>query len=277
MSKELAKTATATLDKWTNPQALVAQWKKQHFPKNATENDIAFCTQVALDYRLDPNLKHIHFIARKAKDEKGVWSEKIEPMIGRGGYRAIALRNDPQYSVQTHSEVQQVPTLENGQWVMKNDLVAICKVYKSGCTQPFVVRAIFKEFVQKTKDGKTTSFWEKMPNAMLEKVAESQALRAAFNVSGILGVEESGVGYERKDGSVVIDTETLEASIDVEAENTMLATQEQAALAQFGLSSEYKQGWIKVVGNTHPYTEQLKALGYQYYGSKKIWAKQLVA
>ena len=276
MSKELA-TKTNTSATWlTNDE--IAFVKKQFFPLQAKPEDVMFCLEVAKQYNLNPILRQIFFVPRKFKDENGAWHEKVEPLVGRDGFLAIAHKMGNFGGIETTSALKEVPCQTNGKWGMKQDLVGICKVFKKGCDKPFVVEVAYSEYVQKTRNGEPTAFWASKPDTMIKKVAESQALRKAFNISGLMSLEEVGVGTQNdSDSGVVIDTETIEAQTDVEAENTMLATQEQAALAQFGLSSEYKQGWIKVVGNTHPYTEQLKALGYQYYGSKKIWAKQLVA
>ena len=254
----------------------IAFVKKQFFPLQAKPDDIMFCLEVAKSYNLNPILRQIFFVPRKFKDDKGVWHEKVEPLVGRDGFLAIAHKMGNFGGIETTSVLKEVPCQTNGKWGMKQDLVGICKVFKKGCEKPFVVEVAYSEYVQRKANGEPTQFWASKPDTMIKKVAESQALRKAFNISGLMSLEEAGVGTQTQDG-VVIDTETIEAQTDVDAENMLLVTQEQKALAQFGLSSEYKQGFIKVVGNTHNFAEQLKALGYQWHAQKAIWWKQLVA
>lgn len=256
----------------------IAFVKKQFFPLQAKPEDIVFCLEVAKSYNLNPILRQIFFVPRKFKDDKGAWHEKVEPLVGRDGFLAIAHKMGNFGGIETQSVLKEVPYQANGKWGMKQDLVGICKVFKKGCDKPFVVEVAYSEYVQRKTSGEPTQFWATKPDTMIKKVAESQALRKAFNISGLMSLEEVGVGTQQEGGSdVVIDTETIEAQTDVEAENTLLAIKEQEALAQFGLSSEYKKGFIKVVGNTHNLSEQLKSLGYQWHAQKAIWWKQLVA
>ena len=58
--------------------------------------------------------------------------------------------------------------------------IAIATVYRKGWSHPVVQKVAYKEYVQKTKEGKTNKFWAEKPRTMLEKVAISQAFRKAF-------------------------------------------------------------------------------------------------
>ena len=187
---------------------------------------------------------------------------------------AIAHRTGAFGGIETISTIKEVPIRENGQWKMKKDLVGICKVWRTDSEMPFIVEVAYGEYVQTKKDGEPTKFWSSKPDTMIKKVAESQALRKAFNISGLYSPEEVGVGIDDR-GNVTIDVETVDASIDVEAENQKLVEQEMAALNQLGLTCEFKDGYVKVVGKTYGKTEQLKTLGYSYSSNKQIWVKKL--
>lgn len=260
-------------ERWLNEQEIEFV-KKQFFPPNTKDNmEVQYCLEVAKQFNLNPITKQIYFVPRKAQDDNGVWHEKIEPLVGRDGFLAIAHRTGAFGGIETISTIKEVPIRENGQWKMKKDLVGICKVWRTDSEMPFIVEVAYGEYVQTKKDGEPTKFWSK-PDTMIKKVAESQALRKAFNISGLYSPEEVGVGIDDR-GNVTIDVETVDASIDVEAENQKLVEQEMAALNQLGLTCEFKDGYVKVVGKTYGKTEQLKTLGYSYSSNKQIWVKKL--
>ena len=277
MSNNTLVQTSPTQNTWLTSEE-IAFVKKQFFPLQAKAEDIVFCLEVAKSYNLNPILRQIFFVPRKFKDDKGVWHEKVEPLVGRDGFLAIAHKMGNFGGIETSSILKEVPCQLNGKWGMKQDLVGVCKVFKKGCDKPFVVEVAYSEYVQRKANGEPTQFWASKPDTMIKKVAESQALRKAFNISGLMSLEEVGVGTQENGNSdIVIDTETAESAVIVEAENTLIAIKEQKALAQLGLSSECKQGFIKVVGNTYKFSEQLKALGYQWHKQKAIWWKQLSA
>ncbi|KAA0257540.1 phage recombination protein Bet [Deferribacter autotrophicus] len=180
--------------------------KKQFFPSNTSKEEMEYCLAVAKTFGLNPITKEIHFVPRK-QQVNGKWIEKVEPLVGRDGFLSIAHKSGQLAGMKTESYIKEVPTLENSKWVIKPDLVARCEVYRKDSDKPFVVEVRYSEYVQYTKDGKPTRFWQKMPDTMLKKVAESQALRKAFNISGIYAAEEVGIGTYSENGDLIIDTE----------------------------------------------------------------------
>ena len=154
--------------------------RRHFFPENAREDDIEYCLEVAKNYRLDPILKQIYFVPRR-KREGDRWIEKVEPLAGRDAFLTIAHRSGKFAGIESTAKIENVPALENGKWVEKPELVGCAKVWRTDNDKPFVVCVEYSEYVRKDKNGNVTSFWEK-PLMMIKKVAESQALRKAFNI-----------------------------------------------------------------------------------------------
>lgn len=165
--------------------------RSQFFPKDATDSDMKYCMSVASQLGLNPMLKEIYFIERKQK-VNNVWINKIEPMLGRNSYLTIAHRTGLLDGIEIETKIDKVPKRKpTGQWVYVDELVSIAKIYRKDMMNPFVVKVSYDEYVQTRKDGSITQFWLKMPITMLEKVAESQALRKAFNIRGALDFYEN--------------------------------------------------------------------------------------
>ena len=244
--------------------------KKQFFPPTANPNDIEFCLKVAKELNLNPIKREIFFIERKAQIN-GQWITKIEPLTSRDGFLTIAHRTGNFAGIKSWTEIKEVPKLINGNWTVGTDLIAIAEVYRKDTNIPTVVEVEYSEYVQLKKDGTPTQFWLKMPKTMLKKVAESQALRKAFNISGIYGIEEMGVG-NADGGELQVDKEAIEAQIE-ESENKI--EEELKTLQNLGLDGEVKDNWIKVVGNTYTHKEILRQLGYKFFPKKQVWAKQI--
>ena len=60
------------------------------------------------------------------------------------------------------------------------DLKAILTIHRKDRTHPFIWEADYSEFVQKTKEGNVTKFWQKA-KMMIKKVTISQGFRLCFS------------------------------------------------------------------------------------------------
>jgi len=178
--------------------------QKQFFPQGASKEDIGYCLSVAKQLDLNPLMKEIMFVPRK-QQINGRWVEKYEPLVGRDGFLSIAHKTGQLAGIETESTLKEIPVLTNKGWEYKKELVARCTVYRKDTDKPFVVEVSFNEYAQRTKEGYLTAFWRDKPETMLKKVAESQCLRKAFNISGIYAAEEVGYGTYKQDGSLAYD------------------------------------------------------------------------
>jgi len=162
---------------------------RQFFPEGTSEAEQRFCMNVATSLGLNPILKEIYFVKRSSK-VSNVWIDKIEPLVGRDAFLKIAHSSGKFAGMETTTELKPTYKLVNGEWEEKKDLVATCKVYRTDTDRPFIVEVAYNEYVQKTKEGVTTKFWKEKGPTMLKKVAESQALRKAFSISGVYAEDE---------------------------------------------------------------------------------------
>ncbi|ELC9508399.1 phage recombination protein Bet [Campylobacter coli] len=263
--------------------------KKHFFSNNATIVEMEYCLNIANKYNLDPFLRQIFFVPRRAQvkiNDKKEWVDKIEPLVGRDGFLAIAHKTGKFGGIRSYSEIKQFPRLNNGKWEYIQDLVAVCEVYRTDSDKPFVVEVAYNEYVQKRETGEATSFWTTKPDTMLKKVAESQALRKAFNLSGLYSAEEMGVGMTESD-NIIIDVEAYQTNTQENKKKvdfsqnfsqstaTTFSEDERQVLLSLGLEVKNENNYYWIVGNTYGLTDKLKKLGYKYHPDKKTWWKQI--
>lgn len=163
--------------------------RSQFFPPNASDAEMQYCIGVAKAFNLNPILKQIYFVPRRSKVNEQ-WIEKIEPLAGRDSFLTLAHRSGKFDGIESKVEIKETPVLKDGKWTRENDLVATAIVYKKGSDRPFIVSVNYREYVQKTSKGEITQFWRDKPETMLKKVAESQVLRKAFDITGLYAEEE---------------------------------------------------------------------------------------
>ena len=143
-------------------------------------------------------------------------------MVGRDGFLSIAHRTNQFAGIETTSGIREVPQLENGQWGLKPQLVTECTVWRKDSSKPFTAQVTYNEYCQNNSEGKPTKFWAEKPETMLKKVAESQALRKAFNIHGVYCPEELGAGFELANGEII--TQAIEADFTrVDADKSPLS------------------------------------------------------
>lgn len=132
--------------------------------KGCTENEFALLLYQARILKLDPLRKQIWAV--KYGDQPALI------FIGRDGFLQIAHRSG------------KFDGMESGVREESGQLIGWAKVHRKDMDHPFSVEVQEKEYTT----GKGN--WTKMPRTMIQKVAESQALRKAFAISGVYSPEE---------------------------------------------------------------------------------------
>jgi phage recombination protein Bet len=172
---------------------------------------------------LDPFSKQIYAIFR--------WDSKVGRNVmtiqtGVDGFRVIAGRNG-QYAGQLGPMWCGVDGEWKDVWTSHEPPVAAkVGVLRHDFKSALWGTARFDAYASRGKDGKLTSFWAKMPELMIGKVAECLALRRAFpqELSGLYSAEEMKDGQEGSSATLSgqvkgrTSTQTEMASSDQDAE-----------------------------------------------------------
>jgi phage recombination protein Bet len=149
---------------------------KQSFAKNATDAELRLFLYMSSKYQLDILTGQI-YLQKYWNHSKNEWNPaKIQ--TSRDGFLSIAHRK------KTLDGQKAFDGLETETGNDENGLFAISRVYRKDCSRPFVVKVYFNEYDQKQ------ALWKTKPITMISKVAESQALRKAFDISGIYDSDE---------------------------------------------------------------------------------------
>lgn len=147
---------------------------KETVANGASPSEFKLFLYTAAKYELDPLIKQIWCVK---------YGERPAAIFtGRDGFLHIAHKSNQFNGMET-------TPIRND----KGQLVAArCVVWRKDMTHPFTVEVPLAEYDLSVKPGQTgkPNNWNKMPETMLKKVAESQCLRRAFDISGIYSPEE---------------------------------------------------------------------------------------
>lgn len=179
-----------TRQPWTKDQLDLI---KTTVAKNTTDDQLKLFLYTAKKTGLDPLTKQIYCVVRNVKNKQtGKYEPQMSIQTGIDGFRVIASRTG-EYEGQTKVEWCGEDEVWKDIWVSKkNPVAARVGVYRKGFREPLYATAKFDSYVQKDKEGQITTFWTKMGELMIAKVAEALALRKAFpqDLSGIYTTEE---------------------------------------------------------------------------------------
>ena len=132
-----------------------------------TDEEVALMLYQAKVYKLDPLLRQIWAVKYQADRPASIFA-------GRDGFLAIAHQSG-QFNGMESGPIRDEKGVLQG---------AVATVWRKDMDRPFTVTVRFEEYNKKQGN------WLHMPQTMIVKVAESQALRKAFNISGIYAPEE---------------------------------------------------------------------------------------
>ena len=173
---------------------------KTAIARNATDDELALFIQTCKRMRLDPFARQI-FLVKRYDRELG--RNVATTQVSVDGYRLVAERTG-EYRGQTPPEWCGPDEVWKQVWLdAKNPPVAArCGVYREGFREPLYRVALFRSYVQRTKEGAPTFMWRTYAEQMLHKCAESLALRAAFpnELSGVYTLEELPAEQSRVEG-----------------------------------------------------------------------------
>jgi len=137
------------------------------FARGLNETEFAVFLELAKRYRLDPFSRQIWAIKYNNDDAK--------IFVGRDGYLAVAHKSP-------YFDGMESGTLTDD----KGEIIGWCRVHRSDMKVPFYVQVYEREYTTKK------SLWLSKPRTMIQKVAECQCLRKAFNLSGFYDPDEVG-------------------------------------------------------------------------------------
>lgn len=168
---------------------------KDVIAKGTSDVELQFFAEVCKRTGLDPFMKQIYCIKRGSGDDEegGGGEKKITIQTGIDGYRIIAERTG-KYAGQLAPQWCGPDGKWRDVWL---DLeyppnAARVGVLRTDWKEPAWGIALYSEYVQKTRYGKPTRMWSRMPASQLAKCAESLALRRAFpmELSGLYTEDE---------------------------------------------------------------------------------------
>ena len=180
---------------------------RKALPADVHPEDLQLCLELARQYNLNPVTGEINFLPSTVYD-RGRPITRIKPVVSRDGLLSLAHRSGDFDSIEQEIEVKAWPTLQHqvgddgravSVFVPIDQPVVTSRVYRKSSSRPFVVTVAFWEYAVDGY-GNLLPFWKEKPVMMTGKVADSQALRKAFQFAGLYIPEELKLGTADESG-----------------------------------------------------------------------------
>ncbi len=210
---------------------------KRTIAKGADDDELLLFLEVAKRHGLDPFKREIFFV----KDNKG----RVTHITSRDGYLTIAQQH-PDYAGMISGVVKagdtfEIDTTQGSQrpvihkfGASRGAIIGAWAVVHRRGSSSHVAYVEFADYNKPGRDGRQ-SVWDQYPSAMIEKVAQSRALKFAFGVSGLVTQEEMGYSTPRpqepQTRSRTVSVEPIEQSPG-EPRPTVTAEQLQAEIVE---------------------------------------------
>ncbi len=164
---------------------------KDTIAKEATDDELRQFIAVCNRLGLDPFAKQIYLVRRFDKNLKRMVAQS---QVAIDGFRVVAERTG-QYRGQTAPQWCGWDGVWRDVWLDREPPAAArVGVWREGYREPLIRTANLTSYLQTTKEGQPAAMWRTMPEVMLLKCAEAQALRAAFpnDLGGVYTPDEMG-------------------------------------------------------------------------------------
>ncbi|WP_412027043.1 phage recombination protein Bet [Deinococcus yunweiensis] len=168
---------------------------KTQIAPGASDGELALFVQQCRRTGLDPFSRQIYAVMREEnKQVNGQWTktQRMTIQVAIDGFRVIAERHG-QYA----GRVGPLWCGPDGKWVdvwLQDTPPAAAKVgiLRRGFSEPLWAVARFEAYASRKRDNSLMGLWAKMPDVMIAKCAEAQALRSAFpnDLSGLYTSDE---------------------------------------------------------------------------------------
>ena len=237
---------------------------KTFIPKGISNKEALLFLELAKAYQLNPFKKEIWVIPYKMKNG----DQKINIFCGRDGFLSIAHRSGMFDGMETNFGYDKNGNLESAETI----------VYNKSCKHPIKCKVFLKEC------STFKNLWQTKPHVMLQKVAESTALRRAFNISGLYDPDE--INTQEKISNNDVETNII-------TNNVSEVKKEKQCTAQVKIESQ-DDNWdipqefnnqkndvpkftasVKIDYKDEDGRARIKAFGFKWNQSTKSWVREV--